>query len=314
MLAKLTIHQRRVPEARAHQERAIKILEDAVGSDSPIIAETLIMLAKGYIDEGHLDEAEPLIRQALAVRERALGAPHPLFAETLIMLAELHITQGQPGRALGLYQRLANIQERALGPNHITFADTLVRLAEIYLMENQPEKAESIADRGFAIRKKMLGTAHPIVAKTALLMSKIYTVQGTPERITELIPPPPAEEDKPLAARETRPRGAGGTSREDLQVLSGVEEASGDALSKRRDYIAMADSLTNRGQIYAALGQYAEAESLLRQALVIHDKILGADQQGLVGVLEHYAFVLNKLGKASEAKAIEERVESLRAR
>jgi len=76
----------------------------------------------------------------------------------------------------------------------------------------------------------------------------------------------------------------------------------------------MAESFNSRGEIYASLGDYAEAESLFRQALIIYDKIIGTESQATALVLHNYANVLKNLGKEAEAKVLEERSVNLNAR
>ena len=85
------LHERaRYGEAEPLYERALAIVERALGPAHPLTATNLNNLAELYRAQGRLDEAEPLLQRTLAIRERALGPDHPDTAQSL-NLSLIHI-------------------------------------------------------------------------------------------------------------------------------------------------------------------------------------------------------------------------------
>ncbi|SDZ24524.1 Tetratricopeptide repeat-containing protein [Geodermatophilus africanus] len=108
------LHQHALP---LHQ-RALAIIEAALGPDHPDTATVLASLASTLGELGRHTDALPLEQRALAIIEAALGPDHP---DTATVLASLASTLGELGRhtdALPLEQRALAVTEAALGPDH----------------------------------------------------------------------------------------------------------------------------------------------------------------------------------------------------
>src|SRR5579862_2013201 len=70
-------------------QRALKILEQAVGPDHPKVAASLYNLALLYRTQGQYTEALPLFERALSIDEQVYGPSHPEVATDLERLAIL---------------------------------------------------------------------------------------------------------------------------------------------------------------------------------------------------------------------------------
>jgi tetratricopeptide (TPR) repeat protein len=75
-------------------QRALRILETALGPDHPDVATSLNNLAALYRVQGNYGAAEPLYQRALRIWETALGPDHPNVATSLNNLAALYDAQG----------------------------------------------------------------------------------------------------------------------------------------------------------------------------------------------------------------------------
>jgi tetratricopeptide (TPR) repeat protein len=89
----------RYAEAEPLCQRALAILEKALGSEHPLVTTSLTNLATLYDSQGQYAKAEPLYNRALAIREKALGPEHPGVATSLNNLALLYDNQGQYAKA-----------------------------------------------------------------------------------------------------------------------------------------------------------------------------------------------------------------------
>src|SRR5580700_5690544 len=76
--------------AEAQYRRALAILEQASGAQSPDLTPALNGLAELYFDAGRYTEAEALSRRSAAVVEAGLGPAHPLMATALHNLAAIY--------------------------------------------------------------------------------------------------------------------------------------------------------------------------------------------------------------------------------
>jgi tetratricopeptide (TPR) repeat protein len=117
-LAGLHRAQGRLTEAEPLYQRALTIVEQALGPQHPQVAVGLNNLAGLYHAQGRLTEAEPFFQRALTILEQALGSIHPHVAAALNNLAGLYRAQGQYAQAEPLFQRALTLREQALGPAH----------------------------------------------------------------------------------------------------------------------------------------------------------------------------------------------------
>ena len=83
----------RYSEAIPLVQRALAILEKALGPDHPDVAASLNNLAGLYQDQRRYGDAEPLYKRSLAILEKAFGPDHPDVAESLNNLALLYKVQ-----------------------------------------------------------------------------------------------------------------------------------------------------------------------------------------------------------------------------
>jgi tetratricopeptide (TPR) repeat protein len=117
--------------AEAQYRRALAIVEQISGAQSPDLTPALNGLAELYFDARRYTEAQAFARRSAAVVEASLGAGHPLMATALHDLAAIYHVQGQYAKAEPLYLRALAIREETLGADHPFVGATLANLAEL---------------------------------------------------------------------------------------------------------------------------------------------------------------------------------------
>ncbi len=146
--------------------RALAMVEQAYGPQSPDLTPALNGLAELYFDWARYTEAETLSRRSAALVEASLGPRHPLLATALQDLAAIYHVQGQYAKAEPLYLRALAIREAALGPNHAFVAVTLTDLAEMERTRGNYSRAAEHYARAVQIRQDAFGADDPRVEET----------------------------------------------------------------------------------------------------------------------------------------------------
>lgn len=302
--AALLYTQARYAEAEPLYKRSLRIREEALGPDHPLVAQSLNDLGVLYRTQGRYPEAEPLYQRSLAIRERALGASHPDTATSLNNLGRLFHDQGRFADAEALYLRGLAIRESALGPMHPEVAFSLHNIGTLYWERGRFAEAEPVYKRSLAIREKSLPPDDAELARSLNNLALLYWNQG---RYAEAEP----MYQKSLAIRE-KTLGPGhpdvAISLNNLALLfySQGRYAEAETFYKRCAAIAekalgpnhtmLAQALANLARTYADQGRYAEAEPLYQRSLVIRERALGPEHPDL-------AVNLNALGLLYEGQS-----------
>jgi tetratricopeptide (TPR) repeat protein len=167
------------------KEKALAIVEAALGPDHPDTAVCLSSLAFIYWHLGRYNESLPLEERALAVTEAALGPDHP---RTAIRLSNLAVTYSELGRhadALPLKERALAISEAVLGSDHPRTANRLSNLAVTYNKLGRHADALPLQERALAVTEAALGPDHP---DTAIMLSNLAATYRALERHTDALP------------------------------------------------------------------------------------------------------------------------------
>ena len=92
--------------AAAHYQRALTIMEGALGPEHPDVASTLHNMGTlSYMRLHRLEEALTYCRRALAIREQALGPRHPLVASSISTIGLVLADQGELPEAQAHHER-----------------------------------------------------------------------------------------------------------------------------------------------------------------------------------------------------------------
>jgi tetratricopeptide (TPR) repeat protein len=155
----------RLAAAEPLLERAIAILEKALGPEHPDLAMSLNNLAGLYQATGRYAEAEPLYQRAIAIAEKALGPEHPDLAGRLNNLAVLYWSTDRPAAAEPLLERAIAILEKSLPPGHPTLAAVRENYANLLVQlghSGEASAARECGSRPYLTRSRNVPSAYPV--------------------------------------------------------------------------------------------------------------------------------------------------------
>jgi eukaryotic-like serine/threonine-protein kinase len=260
--------------ARERLDRAREIRERRLPPADPELARTLSALGLVYRLQGDLDRARPLIERALAIArtgpvpgaeagrwlnhlglvhqdageyepareafaeslallERSEGPESPLLAIPLDNLGQTLRTIGRPAEALPLHQRAESLVARTWGTEHSQHGTALNSLGTTLVALERRDEAVELFERAAAVYSSALGAEHGYVAWPLRNQAEALLVLDRPAEALPLF-------EKALAIRQ-----------------AAYGEVHPDT----------AQSLTDLGLGYAALGDLEAAERWLREGL-----------------------------------------------
>ncbi len=259
-------------------QEALSLRLEAFGEGHLETTKSRISLGLLSNDRHHYAEAGPWLRQAL----RGLGKKgHPrLRIEALLGLARAQREQGEWQLAEPMYWQALELGSEAFGEDSVWVSDALNGLALVHRNKGDHEAAEGWIRRSLELRRTLFGEEHPKTLDSQLNLGGILQESQQLEhsetvlrRVLELQPAVLGPEHPQVLEAKTI---LGVT----LRRLGRVEEAEksyGEAMVLARKLASPGLPLIqqNLAVLHHARGQYAEAESLLREALATQRARLG---------------------------------------
>jgi CHAT domain-containing protein/tetratricopeptide (TPR) repeat protein len=221
--------------------------------------------------DGKLAEAADVGRRLVATAEKIAGRDHVLTATTLFALGQIEMLQGKLDQAEATFNRVLAIREKALGPDHAEVAATLDRLGSIAITRGNYTKAERTIERVLTIYLRTLGPDHHDTAMTRVSFGRISHAES---RFGEA----EAQFETALAALRKSP---------EPQVR-----------------MLVATVINNLAVVAQDQGRLALAETRLREALAIQEKMLGPDSIAISSFLANLAEVHIRQGRYAEAETL----------
>jgi CHAT domain-containing protein/Tfp pilus assembly protein PilF len=302
-------------EGIARTQRAIVLVEKALGPDNPSVATFLTLEGTLYQAKGEYARAVPLHLRALAIQEKGLNAYHPDVATSLDKLAEAYEMLGDHARAEPLCVRSLAIKEKTLGRDDPGVALSLNNLAVVYDARAEYGRAEPLYLRALAIREKALGPDDLGVAESLNNLGTLYQAKGDIARAEPL-------HLRALAIKEKAQGPDHPNVAMSLANLAAVYAAKGEyaraeplhlrALAIRENALGplhpdVANSLNNLANLYEARGEYARAEPLLLRALAIREHAFGPENADVATSLTNLAKVHDRKGEYGQAEPLLQR-------
>jgi len=316
------IQRGRYPEAQASHERALAILERALGADHPDVARSLSAVAVARWYQGHYAAAQPLHERALAILERTLGPDHLEVASGLNRLANIHSVEGRYAEARPLYERALAIRERALGTDHPSLGNILINLANDCDQQGRYSEAQALYERALALWEPTLGPNHPMVAGTLDNLARTYAKQGRHAAAESIVERAAAIREQTLPPDHPDVSISINSVAKSFLRRSQYDEAETlfeRALSIRErafgpEHQFVAESLGGLALAYVRTGRFAEAESLFERAVTIQERALGPEHVYLAETLAGLAALREEQGRSADAVALLERVLAIKGR
>ena len=254
--------------ARRAQARA----ESALAS-SDAVSSFLVSLLEAYQPEqlrGGSDVARNLLAQAAAEADRLASEP-VVQARMFEAMGRVHRGLGEYQRARSLLDRSIALREAELGRDHPDVATSLFHLADVLRRQGQYADATTASRRALAIRSTALGDSSPAVADVLAQLSSLSVYQNR------------------MGEAETLARRAA-----DVRRSAGPSEES-----------RLPTTLESLGSVLYRRGNVAESERVLRESLVISERVLGPDHvQSGYGMLRLADVVRVEPSREDEAEAL----------
>ncbi len=258
----------RLEEAKRNFEKAVRLSGDDPTGE---LRRATGLNNLGYVLQklGDLDAAERAYLQALEIRRRILGPEDASVAQSLSNLAELRRAQRRFEEARKLYEQAIRLRTRLSGPEHPDLVPALSGLALLEAEAGKGEKARQLLERCVAIRKKAFGPDHPRTLEALANLAGLEASLGELQRAESFY-------------------------RKILKAQQAGDPASAD----------LATTLVHLAEVLRRGGRSAEAVPLLRRALSIREKKLGAEHPETAWVRNDLGVNLHLLGKEEEARKL----------
>ena len=231
-----------------------------LGSDHPETLATLNNLAKAYRADGKLPQAIELFERVRDARVKQLRPDHPDTLTTLNNLAKAYMSAGKLPQAIELLEQVRDAEVNKLGADHPLTLTTLNNLAEAYLAAGKLPRAVPLFEEAAAGIEKR----NYLHLDAAQIIPSTINAYEAAERF-----------DKAEAWRR--------------KWLAVVKQKTG---AESPDYAGELDGL---GLNLLRRKKYTDAEPILRECLILREKLLEIKQVAPWQV----ANVKSMLGEAS---------------
>ena len=306
--------------ARSLLGDVLRIREQQLPGDDPLVGETLAALGEVARARGDHDEADRLLTRALAIREKAFGTEHIDVASTLASIAALRWRQGRAAEAESLYKRVLILDRKVRTPDDPRTARDMRGLAAVYLSQKRYGEAEMLWKETLALQERTLGNDHPDVGST---LNNLGGLSYSVGRYADALPyyqrarpiiehalgplhPSTASVINNLAEVEWKLKHNREAEVLFRQALS-VKERSLTA-----DSPSIAVTLNGMAGLFRDQGRFVEAEPLYQRALQIRERAFGASHPDVGETLRDYADLLTRAGRGGEARQLTARASALK--
>ena len=259
--------------ARACYKRALRIGEDAFGSDHPEVALAANNLGSVLQDLGDWAGARACYERALRIDEAAFGPDHPNVATLLNNLGGVLQDLGDWAGARECLERALQIDEATFGPDHPNVARDVNSLGGVLKALGDLAGARECYERALRIDEAAFGPDHRNVTRDVNNLGLVLQALGD------------------LAgARECLER-----------ALTIWEQALGP------DHPHVASAVNNLGSVLQDLGDLAGARACYERALRIDEAAFGPDHPEVARDVNNLGSVLKALGDLAGARECYER-------
>jgi len=261
------------PRAQGLLERAYDMQRVRSADGGLDAALTLDRLGAVVWVQGDTPRGEETLKRALEIHRRLLGGDHPRIVMSLHRLATLLSSKGEGERAEGLFID-ALAMARRIGPeDSLDVALVQEKLASHYITVSAFGKAEPLLREIAQTVERHLGPDHPDVA------SALYNQARFLKDVF-------------------RPMEAAAPARRSLQIR---------LKAYPRVHKEVAESMSLVGAVSLGLGDVAQADQYLKEAMEIQAEMSGAQSLPVVDLLNSMADVIEWKGRLDESLTLRER-------
>jgi CHAT domain-containing protein/tetratricopeptide (TPR) repeat protein len=221
--------------------------------------------------DGKVAEAAEVGRKMVSTAERVAGKDHLLTATALFALGQTYQIQGKLDEAETTLERVLTIREKALGRDHAEVAAALDRLGQIAITLGRYAEAERTLQRALAINERALGADHHDTAMTRVALGRIRHAQARYAEAEALFE----------------------------QALASLRRSS-----QPEHRMLVATVINNLAVVAQDQGKLTIAETRLREAIAIQERMLGPESIAVASYLGNLAEVHTRQGRYAEAEGL----------
>ena len=309
-LGYLYLEMGRYPESIAAFEKALSIDRSIVGEEHPDVAADLFGLAMALDNSGNLERAEQIYRDVLEYDETRLGR-HPLTALALNNLANVLSERGRFDEADAKFKQALQIQEELLPAGHQEIATTHSNMGVNWNRRGEPAKGEPFVREALRLRREIFPPEHPTILTTLSILATLLYEQGHYEEAEKNFREILETRRRVLG---THPHTAGSifSVAIALQRQGKLEETEAmyrECVELYRQTVApdsleLARPLSALGRTLLEQERADEAEPFLREALRVHQHLLGRGHRARLHTELDLARCLRELGRLDEARVL----------
>jgi len=260
-------------------KKAIKVLENKHGKDSPKVIPPIMALAGVREDEGDYKDANKLLTRALTITEKSDGRTSLAYSDYLHRLGRVNFRLGYPRKAEEMYFASLSIlmQQRVLPSSDIIEQHAIDYIDLLTKAENRGKIFES------AVQKELLKDSVASVDRTRGVALSAFNKEVS----SRIAPQDGSRTEEERIFQNSRGDDFGARAMVPNRAMSdfaALEEInkqrvafyermiSTDILSLGPDHPSVARDLSGLAALYLAQKKFADAKPLLIKALAIYEK------------------------------------------
>ncbi|MBM4345055.1 MAG: CHAT domain-containing protein [Deltaproteobacteria bacterium] len=306
------IQQGQYAPAKVAAQRAMELIEAALGKDVPQLAEPLSLLGDATRMTGDVAGGEALQRRALALYEKVGAQNTAYYAAVLYRFADVLRMRGKFADALVAQQRLGALYAQLYGPSSSPLAVALSAQAELQRLLGRTDAALVLHESAVTMAAATYGPKHAYTASLIQAYASTLAARGEYSKAVRKFEQALAIMEAALGPQHMWVGQVAGNLGLELYHLGDL--AAADKLYERAlaiDRATLGDShpfvaavLTNQGDLLIARGLLDEAARKLQAAFAIGVQAYGEDHPEVIQMAEHYARVLRRMGQPAQARAL----------
>ncbi|MSQ85052.1 MAG: CHAT domain-containing protein [Myxococcales bacterium] len=320
--ASALLPQGQYAQAKGLAEKAIALIEKALGKDAVQVAEPLSILGDCLRMTGDIERGEQLQRQALTLYERHQATDNAWYAAVLYRLADVLRMRGKNVEALAIQQRLGELSVKLHGPNNPGLAVCLSAQAELQRLTGHLDKAMPLHDKAIAMAQATYGPRHAYTGSLLQARASTFEALGQYHKAESEFSEALAILEQNLGQDHTWV--AQVAQNLALEKVNLGKYAQADALYARAlrineatlgpQHPFVAAVLVNQAQLALIRNHYGMAEKLLRRALDVQVTAYGEENADVANTAEFFAVLLQRTGQLADAYKVLRQALAIRER
>lgn len=309
-------------EAETLQSRAVRILQETLGRDSPKTLTEQNALGALLAGHGKYEAAATILKEAVEAQQDDEPSTRRSLAESTYLLGRVFKEQRKYVESKAMLERSLGIQESLFGKEAPAICRVLDILIEVHVRLGDRATAEQLAVRALSIKERTLPANDLQIAESLNNLAIIVDQLGKHTQAIEFYKRSLKMKEARFGADSLEVAGTMMNLGIALTSDSKYSEAeieyrrSLDIFERKRGAksVEAAEVVMNWARLYHLQGRFIDAEPLYRRGLPVLEKTPIAADEKYAQVLDGAADTFEKVGKPDEAAALRLRAQLLRSK